>query len=289
MVPSGDLLAGEYLALILKLVLGTLAFVWILWTVRSVNPRAVGMMLTFPALNGVVLLTVTDKLVSEMVAGIFPLMFFNGMLAALFIALRRGLGDRQGLAIAICLLIWAVLAAVLEWRAVWVYRWTLAVVAGLLILLTAGAAFWHLRETGARLPPLAEHQETLRDFAADRAPRVLLFFVSFLVVSLVAYAWSDVHSLVGRLSALPLVPLFVLHWAVNARRADLDELRVAALIGPVAAAGFLFLFSFTLSFIRDDAGALHPAYWAIGLVALLVEWELTRLAIIGMARLTYRR
>ena len=284
MVPSGDLFA-----LILKLVLGTLAFVWILWTVRNVSPRAVGMMLTFPALNGVVLLTVTDKLVSEIVAGIFPLMFFNGMLAALFIALRRSLGDRQWLAIAVCLLLWGMLAAFLEWRAVWTYRWTLAVVAGLLVLLTAGWAFWRLRGTGVPLPARAERTERLDDFAADRAPRVLLFFISFLVVSLVAYVWSDAHSLVGRLSALPLVPLFVLHWAVNARGADLGELRVAALIGPIAAGGFLFLFSYTLGFIRTDTSVLHPAYWAIGLAALLVEWELTRLTIIGMARLTYSR
>jgi hypothetical protein len=48
-------LSGDLLALILKLVLGTLAFAWILWTVRNINSRAVGMTLTFPALNGVVL------------------------------------------------------------------------------------------------------------------------------------------------------------------------------------------------------------------------------------------
>src|SRR5262249_13584032 len=99
---------------------------------------------------------------------------------------------------------------------------------------------------------------------------------------------ADAHSLVGRLSALPLVPLFVLHWAVNARRADLDELRIAALIGPVAVMGFLFLFGFTLGFIRTADGVLSLWYWPVGLAALLIEWELTRLAIIGISRLTYR-
>ena len=54
----------DLLALLLKLALGTLAFVWILWTVRDVSARAVGMTLTFPTLNGVVLLSVTDKVVS---------------------------------------------------------------------------------------------------------------------------------------------------------------------------------------------------------------------------------
>ena len=33
----------DLLAMVLKLTLGTMAFVWILWTVRNVNSRAVGM------------------------------------------------------------------------------------------------------------------------------------------------------------------------------------------------------------------------------------------------------
>src|ERR1700754_1440882 len=106
-------LSGDLAALIAKLILGTLAFAWVLWTVRAANPRAVGMTLTFPALNGVVLLTVTDKVVSEMVAAIFPMMFFNGFLAAIFIALRRRLGGAQWAAIALCLLMWAAIAALL--------------------------------------------------------------------------------------------------------------------------------------------------------------------------------
>ncbi len=279
---------GELLPLILKLILGTLAFVWILWTVRNVNPRAVGMMLTFPALNGVVLLSVTDKVVGEIVVGIFPLMAFNGFLAWLFVALRRRLGDAQGQAMAVCLLAWTTLAALLEWRAVWPYRFALAVAAALLILASAGWAFRRLCASGKGLPPPSDQPETPRAFIADRAGRIALFFVSLVIVSAVAHVWSDAHSLVGRLSALPLVPLFVLHWAVNARRTDLGELPVAALLGPVGAAGFLFAYAFTLGFIRTDSGVLHPGYWPIGLAALLIEWELTRLAIIGLARLTYR-
>ncbi len=275
--------------LVLKLVLGTLAFVWVLWTVRSVNPRAVGMMLTFPTLNGVVLLTVTDKLLSEIVAGIFPLMFFNSLLPALFIALRRKIvGDRQWLAIALCLLVWAALAALLEWQAVWPYRWIIANAAAVLICVCAAYAFWRLRRPLVPLPAMPASGESAGDFLRDRGPRIFWFFVSFLIVSLVAYFAADAHSLVGRLSALPLVPLFVLHWAVNARRVDLDELRLSTLIGPVAVMGFLFLFAWSLGFIRTGAGALHAWYWPAGLAMLLVQWELTRLVIIGMSRLTYR-
>jgi hypothetical protein len=281
--PSGDLAA-----LIVKLALGTLAFVWILWTVRNVDRRAVGMMLTFPALNGVVLLTATDQHVGGIVAGIIPLMFFNGMLAAIFIALRRQLGDRQWAAFAICLAMWAALAAALEWPVVWPYRWSLAVAAGMLIMASAGLAFRSLRRSGAGGPAPVEGGEAFAGFLRDRAPRVFWFLVSFLIVSLAAHRWTDAHSLVGRLSALPLVPLFVLHWAVNARRVDLDELRLSAMVGPVAAMGFVFLFAFSLGFIRGGPAALHPWYWPIGIVLLLAEWELARRAVNAMARLSYR-
>ena len=260
------------------------------------------MTLTFPALNGVVLLTVTDKLVSEMVLGIVPLMLFNGFLPAIFIALRRGLGNRQWLAIVLCLLIWAALAALLEWQAVWPYRRALAAIAGILVLACAAWAFFRLRATGLRaaMPPACgePHGATWPSFLRDRAPRIVWFLVSLVIVSSAAYWFRDAHSLVGRLGALPLVPLFVLHWAVNERRVDLAELRVSALIGPVAAGAFLILFTLSLGLIRTDAGELgagelgagelHAGYWPMGLAMLLIEWELTRRLILWLSRLTYR-
>ena len=278
----------DLLALLLKLALGTLAFVWILWTVRDVSARAVGMTLTFPTLNGVVLLSVTDKVVSEMVIGIVPLMFFNGFLPAIFIALRRRLGGRQWLAIALCLLLWAMLVSVLEAPAIWAHRAGLAAVTTILILICAGSAFLRLRSADAAAPAQPPRVVTLSEFLRERGPRIAWFFVSLLIVSMVAYVWRDAHSLVGRLSALPLVPLFVLHWAVNERRIDLAELRLSALIGPVTAGAFLIVFTISLGFIRSDAGELHSLYWPIGFALLLLEWELTRRLILGLSRLSYR-
>jgi hypothetical protein len=278
----------DLLAMVLKLTLGTMAFVWILWTVRNVNSRAVGMTLTFPTLNGVVLLSVTDKVVSEMVIGIVPLMFFNGFLPAIFMALRRQLGGRQWPAIALCLLLWAALAAVLEVSLIWRHRAALAAVTAILILICAGSAFLRLRTIGAVAPMQPPRTLSALEFLRERGPRIGWFFVSLLIVSSVAYIWRDAHSLVGRLSALPLVPLFVLHWAVNERRVDLAELRLAARVGPVTAGAFLILFAISLGVIRSDAGDLHPLYWPIGLGLLLLEWELTRRLILGLSWLTYR-
>ncbi|HKP13977.1 MAG TPA: hypothetical protein VJZ91_17780 [Blastocatellia bacterium] len=274
-------------ALLLKLVLGLLAFVWVLWSIRGAHPRAVGMTITFPALNGVVLLTVTDKVVNEMVVGIIPLMLFNGFLPALFMALRRKLGERQWVVIALCLVIWAALAWMLESQPLWPHQRKAAAIAAIVVLACAAWAFARLRASGLRAPSPAS-SVTLPRFLRDQAARIFWFMVSLAIVSWVAYTWPDAHSLVGRLSALPLVPLFVLHSAVSQRRADLSELRISSLIGPVAAGAFLFLFTLSLGLIRTDAGDLHPAYWPIGLAMLLIEWELTRRLILGLSALTYR-
>src|SRR5436190_5900018 len=180
-----SVLPGDLTALILKLVLGTFAFAWVLWTVRAVNPRAVGMTLTFPALNGVVMLTMTDKVVSEMVVAIFPLMFFNGFLAAIFVALRRRLD--QWLVIALCLAAWAAIAVLMECDAVKAHRWGLAEGMAILILICAGWAFFRLRALGAAMPAPPAHEETIGEFLHSRASRILLFFVSLLIVSTVAH------------------------------------------------------------------------------------------------------
>ena len=277
-------LSGDLSALSIKLAFGTLAFTWVLWTVRAVNPRAVGMTLTFPALNGIVLLTATDKIVSEMIVAIFPLMLFNGF--SIFTALRRQLANDWA-AFALCLLAWAAIAAALEWDEMLRHRWTLAVVVAALILGLSAWAFIRLRSSAAASPASATRSEAMPEFLSARAPRIFWFFVSLLIVTLVAHIWRDAHSLVGRLSALPLVPLFVLHWA-NARGIDRDELPVAALLGPLVAMGFLIVFGFSLGLIRGDDGSLHPLYWPLGLAMLLAEWELARRAILLLSRLTYR-
>jgi hypothetical protein len=244
------------------------------------------MTMTFPALNGLVLLTVTDKIVGEMVIGIVPMMVFNGFLPAIFLGLRAGSGERA--ALACCLLIWMALAALLESEALQPHRWSFAALGAIIGLACAAWAFQRLRALD--LPETPQVAPSLKgwEFIRDRMPRILLFLVSLSIVSILAYVLRDAHSLVGRLSALPLVPLFVLHWAVGQRRMDLAELRLSALIGPVAAGAFLVFFAWSLGFIRTDAGELHPLYWPLGAGLLLAGWELNRRMILGLARLSYR-
>jgi hypothetical protein len=214
------------------------------------------------------------------------MMFFNGFLGAIFLALRRKFAG-EWVAFALCLLIWAMIAALSEWDALKSYRWPMAYVIAALILTCAGWAFRRLRALDKPMPKMSR-SETLAEFLQARASRIFWFFVSLLIVTVAGYIWRDAHSLVGRLSALPLITLFILHWAVNERRIDLDELPVAALLGPVTAMGFLIVFTFSLGLIRSDTGAPYPLYWPIGLAMLLAEWELTRRSVLVLSGLTYR-
>jgi hypothetical protein len=188
---------------------------------------------------------------------------------------------------ALCLMAWAAIAALCEWDELRPHRWGLAIGTGLLILGCAAWAFYRLRAWATPLPPPAKRDVAVGDFLLARAPRIFWFFVSLLIVTWVAHAWRDAHSLVGRLSALPLVPLFVLHWALNERRIDLGELCLSALIGPLVAMGFLIVFGFSLSLIRSGEGVLHPLYWPTGVAMLLIAWELARRGILALSRLTY--
>ena len=244
------------------------------------------MTMTFPALNGLVLLTVTDKIVGEMVIGIVPMMVFNGFLPAIFLGLRARSGERA--ALASCLLIWTALTVLLELEALQPYRRSFAVLGAIIGLACAAWAFQRLRAIDLPEPPQIAPSLKGWEFMRDRMPRILLFLVSLSIVSILAHVLRDAHSLVGRLSALPLVPLFVLHWAAGQRRIDLAELRLSALIGPVAAGAFLALYALFLGFVRDDSGDLHPYYWPVAIATLLTAWELTRRLILSLAAMTYR-
>ena len=74
----------EWVQCILKAVLGTCLFTVILWYAQSSNPRAAGMMLTFPALNGLGLLMAQSHGLHLMARAILPMIALNGLLCAVW-------------------------------------------------------------------------------------------------------------------------------------------------------------------------------------------------------------
>src|SRR5690349_5811211 len=86
--------AVEWVHFILKALLGTGLFALILWCAQSRHPRVAGMMLTFPALNGLGLLTAESHNPHLMARAMLPMIALNGLLCATYIIAQRQLLSR---------------------------------------------------------------------------------------------------------------------------------------------------------------------------------------------------
>src|SRR5262249_22203022 len=111
--------AVEWVQFILKAVLGTGLFALILWCAQSRNPRVAGMMLTFPALNGLGLLTAESHDPHLMARAMLPMIALNGLLCATYIIAQRQLlsrlphlsaGVRVATVFGVCVVLWGVIA-----------------------------------------------------------------------------------------------------------------------------------------------------------------------------------
>ena len=112
----------ELVPLILQAVVGTGLFTLILWCAQSSNPRAAGMMLTFPVLNGLGLLTAQSHDLHLMARAMLPMIALNGLLCATYVVTQRQLRSRRP-ALSPGMHVWTVLGAcVVLWGgvAVWV-------------------------------------------------------------------------------------------------------------------------------------------------------------------------
>src|SRR5215471_21575694 len=99
--------------------LGTGLFSLILWWAQSRNPRVAGMMLTFPALNGLGLLTAESRDPQLMARAMLPMIALNGLLCATYIIAQRQLQSRlphlspgvhMGTVVAVCVIVWGGIA-----------------------------------------------------------------------------------------------------------------------------------------------------------------------------------
>src|SRR5215471_10110029 len=84
----------EWVQFLLKAVVGTCLFAVILWCAQSSNPRAAGMLLTFPALNGLGLLMAESDNLHLMGRAMLPMIALNGLLCAAYIVTQRHLLSR---------------------------------------------------------------------------------------------------------------------------------------------------------------------------------------------------
>ncbi|MDH3600425.1 MAG: hypothetical protein OEU26_12390, partial [Candidatus Tectomicrobia bacterium] len=195
------------IGLIVKAVLGALLFTFILWLAQSRNPRVAGMMLTFPALNGIGLLTGERQEVSLMAHAMMPMIVTNGLLCAGYVWVHPRLGragfvplrvQAVGLMV-VCLLLWglaaSILAAPLEsWLMVSGSMW----IAAFGYVLLAGPLMWGLWRPAQAHDLLRQSWwQVVRANVERVAGLVGLLVLVMLCVRFGATTWA------GRLSALP--------------------------------------------------------------------------------------
>lgn len=266
-----------------KVMGGTALFVAILLTARAGSARVAGLMLTFPTLNGLGLLGATQQDLGVVVNAMLPVIALNGLLCVGYIWLfQRGANAllQSGIRVAIvCGLVWLLAACLL----VWLDRPDLNKL--IAITYAVGAVvFTFLRWSPRAAPEAPESATGTLTFLNRRRDRVLLFALSLAVVLAIAHRYRDAGAWVGVLSALPVLPLFVLAGIAEDRPRQFGVIRDIVAIGPAIAMVFALGYAWFLAEIRHPLSDLDPFYWAAGILGLLAGWGLHGFIVYLLAR-----
>ena len=271
---------AELFVFFIKLALATLAFVLIGW-LGARDRRIGGVLLTFPLLNGIAMLTGVDPI--GIAGTIYLIVLWNCLLFLVVMhryerlpPLRAGVSLEVSIILrAVCwIVLWAGGAAVLAWfrdslpSAVWLFAFAVGMAA---IYMTR---WWR--------PPLSQASPTFRSmwWNARGVIRIACFLVAFGILSAVAYYWRD-DRWVGWASALPLPGIFALATlSVTQSRNELVSLGDTALFGPLLVIPFNWLLSRTIVQMRAEAaGTLAEIitvllFWiaAAAIVFVAVPW-----------------
>jgi hypothetical protein len=270
-----------------KILLGTALYVAVLWEARR-SPRAAGMMLTFPALNGITMLMTTPAELEAVAGTMLLLPLLNGGMCAAFLALFSRFVHTHSALRATSPILWAAICAIWLLTVLLLIRAQLAVSDGLQMTFALFVGLGGLlltlifpaREPKTRLPsPL----ESLNRLLVRNRVRIVLFAAGLAAV-LAAERFHYSPALLGVLGALPLIPFFSLYTisvddelSLTARREELETIANGVWLGPAVAVCFIALFWRWLEMLAGQlAGAI---YLFAGIVSLVVGWGLCILAI----------
>ncbi len=277
---------------ILKAGLGAALFVLILWFAQSRHPRAAGMMLTFPTLNGIGLLAAESRELHQMASAMVPMIIANGLLCAGYIWVQRSIASIRGYQkwhmaglMMICLLAWLLLAS---FAAPYLQAWlkTPNTIIGLVLvyILCVSPLVWRLWFPSGELA--IERRSLLGVLHANWERVVVLLGLIVLVMVCIrigAETWA------GRLSAFPLLPLYTLVMLGTNEATDqqggtvLPQLVSTVLLGPVVA--MLFVWAFVRYLALLSHYTTNVVYLVGGVLGSLVGWSLGGLLIWGILRL----
>jgi hypothetical protein len=264
----------------IKLALATFAFVLIGWF-GARDRRIAGMLLTFPLLNGIAMLTGVDPV--GIAATIYLIVLWNCLLFLVVMhrterlpPLRAGTSLEASIVLraAFWIVLWAVGAALLAW-----FRDALPSAGWLFALAAVMAAVYVARWWR---PPLPESSPAFARMwlNARGVIRIACFFAAFGILSAVAYYWRD-DRWVGWASALPLPGIFALATlSVTQRRHEMASLGDTVMFGPLLVIPFNWLLARAIIQLRADGAGTIPEivtvllFWiaAAALVFVAVPW-----------------
>ncbi|MGH6683301.1 MAG: hypothetical protein ACRECA_05160 [Pseudolabrys sp.] len=262
---------------LLKLLLGLAVFAVLGYVGKRHDKRIVGVLLTFPILNGIGILTGSDPVV--VADSIYAVVVFNGLLLFLMVALCNMLPPRDASPNV------KLVARLIVWTAAWaigaplliIWRDHLPGVLGLLLIhcyIAAVAIFllWRpdrhdTQHTVSDSTPPSHQLRALIAFWSDRSGllRLGLFAASFGILLFAAYAYEA--KWVGMLSALPVPGLFaVATLSVIEKKEYFERMRDTVLLGPFSVIVFNWLY--VQAVVHLPAAPIERT--ALGIVAMLL-------------------
>jgi hypothetical protein len=257
-----------YTLTLVKLVLALTGFLLVTYYGER-DKRIVGVLLTFPLLNGVALLSSPDPI--KVASAIYPLVIFNSLLFWTILSAVRWLPP-QWIELRSSVLL---ITRVLLWGAAW------AVGACSLMEIQEDlptGPIWFVAYSGiamAVIHVLWERPNRRENPSGDRAPRfwfdwgtrVALFVIVFLGLAYTVQNASD-QRWVGMAGAFPLPGIFAIaSLSVTTKSEQLISIRDTVLLGPVLVIPFTWVFG---HFVNQLPPGLAGA--SIGIAALLVAW-----------------
>ena len=269
-----------------KLVLGLAVFAVVGYIGKSYDKRIAGVLLTFPILNGIGILTGSDPL--AVAHSIYAVVVVNGLVLFLMIVfcdrLPRLANATPTVKLVVRLLVWtAVWAVVAPLTVVW--REHLPDAGGLLliqcgIVVAAGFLFWQPRmpglgETSGRFAPPT--WTDARAFVAfwrnrDGAVRLVLFLATSAL--LLAAAVVTTSQWLGMFSALPVPGLFaVATLSIVEQRDYFERMRDTVLLGPLSVIAFNWLYAHAVTYCPGGAASTAALVILLAADAAFIVWS----------------
>lgn len=272
---------------ILRTAGGTLLFVFLLWLVRIDDYRVAGMMLTFPMLNGIGLLG-AGLHAERQVKATLPVIVLNGLMCFVFVSAlvvsqsaRANPAAVTGLAVTA----WLGVYALLESRGIAFAR------SSPMTAFAIGAAAAAVGVTYWMWPgcSTASVQAVIRAGGLAGVMEgwvtILMFAASLAIFFWFARKYQDSHAAIGRLAALPMVPLFGLYTVATLLRPDPAALTNLETLQSMVLIGWTFAMLFAVVFARYVVRATSAGSSTLAMAAVLIAgWAICLACILASAK-----